>query len=90
MVNATTDAKFILEVFEKLAPTLNEMYFKNFRKCPVNGTFDVVMNYTSEITDQLLIPPGEYKHHFRWYDEKNRTIYLLKLYTIRQDKQRQS
>jgi hypothetical protein len=90
MANATAGAKFILNVFEKLAPTIHDMYVKYFRKCPINGTFEIVMNYTSEITDQPLIPPGEYKNHYRWYDEKNRTIYLLKLYSIRQDKNRQS
>jgi hypothetical protein len=90
MVEAAANSKFILNVFDKLAPQISELYQKHARRCPVNGTIVAEMNFTSEVTDQPLIPPGEYANHYRWYNENNKTYYYLRLYSVRQDKQKQS
>jgi Protein of unknown function (DUF1091) len=92
MANQTTTAAvFFFNAIKRFSPTLHEMFQQNIHYCPLRaGLITVNATYVSDVTDQPLIPPGEYKFVFQFFDENNKTLYHGRLYTVRQDKSRRS
>jgi hypothetical protein len=83
-------AQFMFNVLKQLGPELYDLFKRYARNCPLSGTHVATMNYTAKVIDQLLVPPGEYCGHYRWFNENNATLYYVRLYTVRHDKQTQS
>jgi Protein of unknown function (DUF1091) len=92
IANQTTSAAvFFFNAVKRFSPMMHELFEQNIHYCPLQaGLITVNTTYVSDVTDQPLIPPGEYKFVFHFFDENNKTLYHGQLYTVRQDKSRRS